>query len=610
MNFRTLAAGFVGLMIGVLGLVWVQAAPAATALGKCSSASLVLPEYDGSTIVAGGTDVSIGCPESGPRGDAFVAKFGPSGRLDTDFGTGGMTTVGSGSSNAGQPQAIVKVDNEYLVAGSNFAARLKSDGQIDDSYPPIPFPPEASVDLASNGHLVAVNQTNSEPPNLVVREFDENGQPIGSFGTGGVATFQIGTDIPNGNTGTVALASDGSVALAIENEVIRITPSGAIDNGFGTGGVFDFAAAFPCAECTYSEQSIRSIDFHIDGSLRVLSSWTASSPAELKIQSIATTIAADGSDTTDTVLVQQPEGPLLELPDGDIVGSFFPVAGRHQFKYYYGMNVVRANPDGSSGFSGDMISSTRVGPDRAVVRAVAFDSALNQLVVVGLVQGVTCIGQGCFTQNRALISRLDADTGKPVKSFGTGGSVTLPDPCAGGKNAGKSGTGWSRCPLTQVSVRSKAKIGRAASRSPRIDLEVSLRKFGSAPYDSKFSAVVTLPRGLKLTKQARSRIAVSSQGWNAGGKRPATRFSVNGRKIRITYQAAERDSRWPIPGQNFPILYSDVYLQLKLKRGSLEKVGGPVVGSRVKILGSITPASAGRWYGPTQGSTSTKIRSS
>jgi uncharacterized delta-60 repeat protein len=131
-----------------------------------------------------------------------VVKFTPNGSLDATFGTRGLATVPVGPVDA--PSAIaVQADGKILVVGASYP----------NHAPPLSY------------HFSAIR-------------LEANGSVDPSFGVIGKILFEIGS-----TSAANAVAVDGAGRIVLggyidaDFAVLRLTPAGALDSTFGSGGV-------------------------------------------------------------------------------------------------------------------------------------------------------------------------------------------------------------------------------------------------------------------------------------------------------------------------------------------------------------------------------------
>ena len=185
-----------------------------------------------------------------------VARLTADGRLDTAFGTGGLATIPA--SETAFPKGIaIQPDGRIVVAGtfenSVGIVRLNPDGSLDAS-----FGTGGRIDVDLGGSSVDVNaltlgaagrilvagrlRTGSTSAMFVLRRSADGSADV-AFDGDGVATIAVGT---YASASAVAVQVDGAVVLAgstydgvrgTSTVAARLTPSGALDETFGDGGL-------------------------------------------------------------------------------------------------------------------------------------------------------------------------------------------------------------------------------------------------------------------------------------------------------------------------------------------------------------------------------------
>ncbi|MBX9623050.1 MAG: protein kinase, partial [Gemmataceae bacterium] len=236
---------------------------------------------DGSVLLAGTVT------RSGPTGtDLGLVKLSKSGAVDTTFGTGGLTALDAGltglNGKAGDESLtglVVRPDGTIVVsavsdtqvaylnatgtASTPAVFRVTAGGGPDATYNgsgravltafqarPEGFP-VPSVGLAADGGAVVVrSQTGSGQGFVVAARLTPDGAPDAAFGTGGTAKVQVPGDEGflgiNGAVidaagrvlfGASTGANFGKPGEVSRAQVGRLTAAGALDAGFGAGGL-------------------------------------------------------------------------------------------------------------------------------------------------------------------------------------------------------------------------------------------------------------------------------------------------------------------------------------------------------------------------------------
>lgn len=212
-------------------------------------ANALVIQKDGKIVVGG--QASFSTSTSGV--DFALARYLPSGALDTGFGTGGRVTTPV-SSNAGSDKIFgLALQGDRIVAagGDVFQlTRYTAAGELDSSFGSggkveKVFPSSSgatSVVVDAQNRLVVGGQ---EMMNTAVVRLNENGALDSSFGTGGKTVLKLNPSNWNVTTG-VAVQSNGTIVTGswvyqdnTSNDTFAVTqlsPTGQVDTTFGTNG--------------------------------------------------------------------------------------------------------------------------------------------------------------------------------------------------------------------------------------------------------------------------------------------------------------------------------------------------------------------------------------
>lgn len=221
-----------------------------------------------SRAIAEGPDGSIyvaGEAANGTISQYAVTRFSADGVRDMTFGGGGAALSDFTSNASIATHLVVQPDGKPVTFGLSTAlslVRFDEGGAIDPTFgssgrATIEITPSArepyNLLLQPDGKLVAIvgNFTNGM---LQVVRFDADGQRDASFGTAGVATFQLagGNDyyylqasmgaalLPDGGI-VIGLAESSCNHLVQSAVLLRTLPDGLPDESFGEGGVQTFA---------------------------------------------------------------------------------------------------------------------------------------------------------------------------------------------------------------------------------------------------------------------------------------------------------------------------------------------------------------------------------
>jgi uncharacterized delta-60 repeat protein len=485
--------------------VWVAGQEGRPAPGT-SGALAVRP--DGKILIAGTNAPFV--PETS------VIQLNADGSLDTGFGDGGRGVPGIAGAYAEYVSIRLLPDGRAVVAASSadpairmHVGILNPDGSPDPAFAngsssmAIPFPGSdpsridgaEALAVAPDGRIIVVGKayTNTAPANPTTNPFGQNDlivavlsdpgivppvEPPGTgatphpgagidptFGTGGHATVPRDFD---GGALVAGTTPDGRIVLATVDYgpdgarfiVNRLTPDGAIDPTFGTGGT----ATVDLAPLGYAAGSVTAVVGRADGSVLLLFGATSLD---------APTAQVNGTDFA--VLRLTPDGQLDTTFDGDGL-AVIPISaeppvqsGDPAFAIYpngdypvamavapdgklvivgtvhRGVGVVRLNADGSldTSFHGDGKQTIAFGPDfsnlpaflklpqggYASAVAVAADGSIVVTANVTILDpsGLSLSGQEMGVARLTPDGQLDA-------TFGTNG-IKLVDLNHGGPNS-------------------------------------------------------------------------------------------------------------------------------------------------------------------------------
>ena len=185
-------------------------------------------------------------PSSGTNVDFAVARYNPDGSLDGTFGTGGKAVIAQ-SGQQGASDLAIDAQGRVVLVGEGLVVRLTPDGGLDGSFGTggkvVEGPGAAggggarAVAIDSQGRIVTVLPEFLGNPGWVSR-YNPDGSLDGSFGAGGRASSQIGSDLAIDSQGRIVVAghvyssADGSDMAGLA----RYNPDGSLDGSFGTGG--------------------------------------------------------------------------------------------------------------------------------------------------------------------------------------------------------------------------------------------------------------------------------------------------------------------------------------------------------------------------------------
>jgi len=206
------------------------------------------------TLQGDGKILVVGQVFNGSDYDFGLVRYETNGTLDGTFGTGGkvITPIGSGNDSAFavavQTDGAIVVAGAYVGPGGNDLAvvRYTSGGVLDPNFGTggIVKTPVGGDDAAlgvvvqSDGKIVIAGYSNTGTDyDVVLVRYTDSGALDAGFGTGGIVTTPIGT----GDFGTsVALQTDGKIVVGGASDgdfaLVRYTSSGALDTSFNSTG--------------------------------------------------------------------------------------------------------------------------------------------------------------------------------------------------------------------------------------------------------------------------------------------------------------------------------------------------------------------------------------
>jgi uncharacterized delta-60 repeat protein len=247
----------------------------------------VVIQGDGKILAVGDADYGgVSGRTTTDNFDIALARYNPSGTLDTTFGSGGKVTTAisttpsttvSWKNDYDTARAVaIEPDGKILVAGTTYTAsglkfvllRYNTNGVLDDTFGPVGSPGKVitSVSPGDNNAYGLTLQTvivngmpttkilvaGSAPGASVVVRYNLDGSMDTTFGSGGVATLTTGMkfDIYNNNRigGAIAVQPDQKIVIDgvasptqtapadRDLAVIRLNPDGSFDTTFNAKG--------------------------------------------------------------------------------------------------------------------------------------------------------------------------------------------------------------------------------------------------------------------------------------------------------------------------------------------------------------------------------------
>jgi uncharacterized delta-60 repeat protein len=320
-----------------------------------------------------------------PNGDIVVsggfgvARYLPTGKLDTAFGSGGMASAGfvGGESRTG---VAVQTDGKIVWAGS----------QGNPSFP-------------AGGTFA-----------FAVARFNANGSLDTSFGSGGHASAEFFAPPMDGAqefADAVLVQPDGKILVAgsarqgqirfapIQGALARFNANGTLDTSFGTGGTV-LSSSLP--------NGITALGLDAAGDIFTL---TPSTPSPIRAE-FSPTGQADASVTPATITASSHGGSAVFLPSG----QFIQAGGVTVAKHDVDVQVQFFNADGSTASASPAFDySGAAGLDQAIDSAGAVAVQANGQAVVG--------GAHFLSTSPFGLARVNPD-GTLDAGFGSGGVLT------------------------------------------------------------------------------------------------------------------------------------------------------------------------------------------
>lgn len=207
-----------------------------------------------------GKIVAVG--RSNPTGPDFdfrvaIARYLPNGTLDTAFGDDGraplLDVAGSDARTVVlAPDGAIIVGGSVTSAGPQawLLARYDDGGRLDASFGDGGIVELTiagggnlgGVALQPDGKIVAVGSAFDQATEVALARFDADGSLDETFGSGGIVLTRIGNQ---SFANAVVLQPDGKIVIGGRGDspssarfaLARYLPDGALDGGFGTGGL-------------------------------------------------------------------------------------------------------------------------------------------------------------------------------------------------------------------------------------------------------------------------------------------------------------------------------------------------------------------------------------
>lgn len=469
-----------------------------------------------------------------------LARFLADGALDASFGDQGTVSTAVQSGGSEVYAVIQQTDGKIVAAGrartnvSNFVAlaRYNADGTLDPGFgsggtvaQPIGTRGGTAFAVAqqSDGKLViagAVTPPATSGTDIFVIRYAADGTLDATFGSGGIVTTPVAAGTGVDVATAMILQPDGKVVVggytagtggAQDLVLVRYQSNGALDAGFGSGGIV-------VRDLGTIEDRATALARQSDGKLLV-AGYTATTLAAARFAAlrfnangtIDTGFGSGGVVTTDIVAggfdipaaaALQPDGRLL------VVGSAYLDVQQCVAVRYTAAGAL----DATFGSGGVVI--TGVGASDDFGRAVARQSD-GKLLVAG-----TTYANYAY---QFALARYHPD-GAPDGTFGNGGRVTTA-PGIGGHN-------W----FYAVTQQSDGKIVAVGHTYPTNNFNlVAMRYTAAGILDTTFNgtgyvslAIGASTDGYAVLQQPDGKLVIAAQTWVTSGTYAFTLVRLNG----------------------------------------------------------------------------------
>ncbi len=234
---------------GHKGKVFAKAPPA----GAHSEFGSVARQPDGNLLLESNREV----PER-PQGVREIERRKPDGSLDPSFGKGGKVRVSAGQGLALRADGSILVGTYSCHGERGSLILLNSRGAKDPAFgangcgAPLPFG-ALFLSVAADGRVLLAGAASYCPPcghdiiprsETVIARLLPDGSLDPSFGKGGVVRTRADYGVEPTGSGEESLAptgiaptTDGGVAVSAGSLLLRLNAGGALEAGFGKGGV-------------------------------------------------------------------------------------------------------------------------------------------------------------------------------------------------------------------------------------------------------------------------------------------------------------------------------------------------------------------------------------
>jgi uncharacterized delta-60 repeat protein len=246
----------------------------------------------GIAVQRDGKVVAVGEAGAGSSADLLLARLTGSGRLDRSFGRGGVVrgprlTAGFDKNSIGRAVAI-QPDGKLVVVGSAtdrtgafedglLVERYSANGRLDRSFASGGVADLLAGSSFGEGHAVAIQRdgkivatgsatatgSGGTQPRVAVARLKPNGRVDPSFKGRGLdvidlGAFSIALGVAPQRNGKIVIAGSQAPRLQVTNALIaRLTPSGALDRSFASGGSYAHQYARGAAFSSFDGVAVR-----------------------------------------------------------------------------------------------------------------------------------------------------------------------------------------------------------------------------------------------------------------------------------------------------------------------------------------------------------------
>jgi uncharacterized delta-60 repeat protein len=308
--------------------------------GGTDQARVVLVQPNGRVVAAGG---------GGPASSFCVVRLrAANGTLDPTFGSGGKRVVDFGTDDESVYGAALQGDGKIVLAGDSrlqvAVVRLKANGALDTTFDGDGrkmiswgvIGRATAVVVAPNDKLLIGGFSGPEGGNIQVARLTPNGALDTTFATGGNATIDFGGDdfgeaMARQADGRIVVTGRSTAAGAV---VARLRATGALDPDFGSGGRVTLAG--DGSATAVAVQPDRKIVVAGNASISAMMVVTRLLPNG----ALDPTFDGDGTATIDFGSTSDIAAGVVLQPDGKIVVAGYTQASED-------VAVARLNANGS-----------------------------------------------------------------------------------------------------------------------------------------------------------------------------------------------------------------------------------------------------------------------